>query len=371
IEDFTRLRRDPAGKITHDQGIVLDITGRKRAEDRLNYRLELEKLISTISASFINLEHGDIDPVITMTLQSIGTLTGVDRSYIFLFAENGTLMHNTHEWCAEGIIPQLEKNQGVRSDLFPWWMERLSRYEAIHIPRVTGLPPEAGAEREILQARGVRSIIAVPLVYGGTLTGFLGFESVRQEKTWAEEDIGLLRTTGEILSNAIEHRKTEKALAASEEKFRGVAERSSDIIQLTDRMGRITYVSPSIRRVFGFDPEEVIGSPPEELVHPDDIGSVLELIRETMTGTGGIKGIETRVRKKGGGYAILEVFVSPVIKDGIFSGLQVMARDITERRRAEEEISSLKKQIEYVLGATNTGLDIIDRDFNIRYIDPE
>ena len=45
--------------------------------------------------------------------------------------------------------------------------------------------------------------------------------------------------------------------------------------------------------------------------------------------------------------------------------------EILERRKAESEISSLEKQIEFILGATKTGLDIIDADYNIRYIDPE
>jgi PAS domain S-box-containing protein len=49
----------------------------------------------------------------------------------------------------------------------------------------------------------------------------------------------------------------------------------------------------------------------------------------------------------------------------------VHTEDITERRRAEDEIRSLKQQMEFILGATKTGLDIIDSDFNIRYIDPE
>jgi len=45
--------------------------------------------------------------------------------------------------------------------------------------------------------------------------------------------------------------------------------------------------------------------------------------------------------------------------------------DVTERRRAEEEIQSLRTQIDFILGATKTGIDIIDSEFNVRYVDPE
>ncbi|MFC1783117.1 ATP-binding protein [Planctomycetota bacterium] len=56
---------------------------------------------------------------------------------------------------------------------------------------------------------------------------------------------------------------------------------------------------------------------------------------------------------------------------GSIIGAIEIAYDITERKQTEEEIKSLKQQMEYILGATKTGLDIIDSQFNIKYIDPE
>ncbi|MDO9034610.1 MAG: PAS domain S-box protein [Methanoregula sp.] len=153
-----------------------------------------------------------------------------------------------------------------------------------------------------------------------------------------------------------ERKKAEAALAESEEKFRGVAERSSDIIQLTDRTGRITFVSPSIKRILGFDPDEVIGTLPDDLVHPDDIGAVHELIRKNVAGSLDVEGMETRVRKKGGGYAILDISVSPVIKEGVLSGMQVVGRDITDRKQAEMErdklVSVIRHSSEFISLAT-------------------
>jgi len=57
--------------------------------------------------------------------------------------------------------------------------------------------------------------------------------------------------------------------------------------------------------------------------------------------------------------------------DGTLAGVVGVSRDVTERKEAEEAVQSLKTQIEFVLGATKTGLDIVDADFNLVYVDAE
>lgn len=75
---------------------------RKKAEEALKYRGELESLIMNISTHFINLGPDQIDQGIYHALKLIGKFASVDRSYLFLFSENGKRMDNTHEWCARG-----------------------------------------------------------------------------------------------------------------------------------------------------------------------------------------------------------------------------------------------------------------------------
>ena len=101
-------------------------------------------------------------------------------------------------------------------------MGKLRRSENVHIPSVADLPPEAAAEREILEPQGIRSLIVVPLVFGVDLMGFLGFDSVRVAKTWADDDISLLRIVGEIIVNGLERKRAEDALRRSEESIRAL-----------------------------------------------------------------------------------------------------------------------------------------------------
>ncbi len=202
----------PDGIPTHYNGLIVDISEQKQAEQRLQYKIQFEDLITAISTQFINLPSIHIDEGIQRTLQSIGEFAGVDRSYVFLYSLDFETMHNTHEWCAAGIEPQAPRLQNVPASAFEWFNRRLLLGEALHIPRVADLPEEAAAEEAEFSTQGIRSMIAVPLAYQGQVNGFLGFDSVRAEKTWDEEVIRLLTMVGEIIVNALEHKRAQQAI---------------------------------------------------------------------------------------------------------------------------------------------------------------
>lgn len=181
-----------------------ELAERHRAEDLLRYRAAFERLAVNLAARLTALSPGSVDDGISQGLADIGRYAGVDRGYLFLFAPAGATMDNTHEWCAEGVEPQITNAQDIPSESLPWWVARLRGAETIHIPLVSALPPEAGAEREFLERRGARSLVVTPMILEQELVGFLGFDSVREVKTWSEEDVGLLEILGQIFVDALE-----------------------------------------------------------------------------------------------------------------------------------------------------------------------
>ena len=211
--------RNAEGKFTGIVFQTIDITDCIRAQEALKSQLELERLVANVSTSFINTAPDNIDHGINRALETTGVFSGVDRSYVFLFYDNGTKMDNTYEWCAEGIEPQIDNLKGLSTDVMPWWMDKLNQFENIHIPCVSVLPPEANAEKEILQSQDIQSLVAVPMVYSGSLLGFLGFDSVRAEKTWSEESITLLQLIAKIFANASEHKRAEEERKKLEARF--------------------------------------------------------------------------------------------------------------------------------------------------------
>jgi PAS domain S-box-containing protein len=195
--------------------ISRDITERKRVEEALEYRVRFGNLISSLSTHFINLASDEIDEGINYALKAIGEFAEVDRSYIFLYRDRGRIVDNTHEWCAPGVEPQIHRLKGQLVDDFPWLMGKLKRGEVVHVPRVSDLPPEASAEKKEFEFQEIRSLVIVSLVFGGAPIGFLGFDSVRTEKTWSEDTIELLKIVGEMFANALERKRTEEALKES------------------------------------------------------------------------------------------------------------------------------------------------------------
>ena len=241
--------------VTNDKGekemfcVDVDLTERKQAEEKLYHRLEFERLITGISTYFINLAPDEIDNGINSALEKIGEFADVDRSYVFLFYDNGTKLSNTHEWCNKGIEPQIDNLQGLHVEVFQHWMERLNRFESIHIPRVADLPPGSNAEKEIVQAQNIQSLIVVPINYGRSLVGLLGFNSVQREKTWPEDIIMLLRIVGEVIANALEHKRAEEKLLRLKNQLREENVYLRKEIQQEHNFGEIIGNSDGLRYV--------------------------------------------------------------------------------------------------------------------------
>jgi signal transduction histidine kinase len=199
--------------------------------EALKRRIEFIKLITGISTHFINLSVDRIDEGTTYALQRIGEFAAVDRSYIFQLYDDGKKMDNTHEWCAGGIVPHIYRLKGLSADEFSWIVSILKKGQVCYVPRVADLPPEAAVEKAEWQLEGIQSLICVPMISRGKVVGFVGFDSVRQEKAWDEDTIALLKIVGEIFSNALERKQAEETLRESETRYRLLSERLEEMVE--------------------------------------------------------------------------------------------------------------------------------------------
>lgn len=147
----------------------------------------------------------------------------------------------------------------------------------------------------------------------------------------------------ESIRDITELKKTEQRLRDSEERFRGMAERSSELIIILNKEMSPTYVSPSARSILGYDPEELEGKSVEfaaETIFSQSGPEISKAVQKTMQGKR-IDNYEMRVRKKDGSLIFVNTNAVPVIQDGIVTGAQVSMRDITERKKVEAATQAL------------------------------
>lgn len=370
--EFRVDERTAALKESNDE-LVVEIVQHVQAERALRYRVEFEQLIATLSTHFIHLGPEEIDIGINGALEAIATFSGVDRSYVFLLDEGGTHLHNTHEWCAPGIEVQIHQRQGIAIESLYCWQEQIRDQQTIYIPSVAKLPQTERIAKTILRSHSIQSLIVVPMSYRGTLIGFLGFDSVRVEKTWSEDIIALLRIVGEMFVNALERARVEAALKESEKKYRNLVETSQDLIWSVDVEGRYTFVNQAAKRIYGYEPAELIGCPfidflpPAEQSHNQEIFERLLAEASTSSLIRPYSPYETVHLRRDG--TPVQLSVSSIVhkgENGTILGITGTATDITERKRSEEALQQAKDQLQAVLDAVPGFISWVSSD--LRYI---
>ena len=137
-----------------------------------------------------------------------------------------------------------------------------------------------------------------------------------------------------------ERKAAEEALRDSEARFRLLAEKMSDLVCLHEPDGRYVYISPSCRRLLGYDPEELLGTDPYLLFHPEDLSRIrAEAHDKALEGQAAVSVIY-RIRKKSGDYTWLETVTEPIRdEDGEIVRLQTSSRDVSERKRVERVLA--------------------------------
>ncbi len=183
---------------------------RKQSEEALRRRIEFEKTIANISTRFVILS--DFNNAVFKSLADAGRLSGAGRAYLFQFRDNGKIIDNTHEWCGQGVSPEIQRLQNLPTSMFPWLMENLHAGRVIHVADVSKMPPEAAAEKEEFERESIKSTLILPVYAEKELAGLVGFDNVVSVDPWHEEDIALLRMMAEIIGNAIARRQSESRI---------------------------------------------------------------------------------------------------------------------------------------------------------------
>lgn len=222
---------DERGELSHFNGLILDITDQKMAEEALRRKTRLDEMVARISTRFINLPPEKVDEGINQVLQETAEHLGLDRGYVFQYSSNKEMFNATHEWCRKGVEPQIDRMQNMSVEDLHWSNERLLEGKILIVPRVDDLPPEAADEKNEFRKQSIQSLISIPLVYQGETIGFVGFDAVFQEMAWTDDDLHTFKMLSAIIANALAHRRAQ-SIQKGQRQFLELLAKGSDLSKL-------------------------------------------------------------------------------------------------------------------------------------------
>ncbi|HEX8769230.1 MAG TPA: PAS domain S-box protein [Acidimicrobiales bacterium] len=212
--------------------------------------------------------------------------------------------------------------------------EIIGRSIEVLIPK-EGVDSEERLRRRVAHGLGVEQFETVWLRKDGTR---VDVSSTLSPIIGADGKIAGIAT---ICRDISERKQAEAALAGAEARFRSLAQNSTDVITIVDSEGRITYQSSSVERVFGLQPEHLLGRPFTDWVHPDDVDAVPTALRVPEDNADGRVDrplMECRLYDGDGAWRYVETALNNRFDDSSVKGLVLNSRDVSERHQLEEEI---------------------------------
>ncbi len=197
----------------------------------------------------------------------------------------------------------------------------------------------------------------------------------RVQRELSERSASLSRANEQLTQEIAQRKRVAQRLKESEDRFRSLVEGTSDWIWEVDANGVYTYASPKVKDLLGYDPEEVIGKTPFDFMPPEEARRVAAELGAITEARAALEKLENVNLHKDGRAVVLETSGVPVIDaNGTFQGYRGIDRDISERKRAEEEIALKNALLDAQREASIDGILIVDGSgkmisFNHRFVE--
>ena len=177
----------------------------------------------------------------------------------------------------------------------------------------------------------------------------------------------LIRFDG-LNKDITDKKNAEQALLDSEKKFRTLIENNKEVISLTNAKREIQYISPAIKNILGYDPEELIGVDSFTFMHSDETGVSLNT-RDNL-GPELSHDFQIRARHKDGDWRWLEVRLTNKLDDPAIRAYVTNMRDVTHKKKAEELLLNSEKRFRTLIENSKDGICLSDAEARFVYLSP-
>ena len=167
-----------------------------------------------------------------------------------------------------------------------------------------------------------------------------------------------------------ERYQAEQAVRQSEQMLRQITDAMQDVVALTDPQGYLRYVTPSVQRLLGYAPEQMLGRLAFDYLAPEDREKAMHLAEQSLQGSGSYQ-LEGRYRHADGHYIWIDTLVNFIFDgQGNPTGSVVSGRDISERRRAEEALREREYRLRQITNSIRDVVLLLDPWAKVQYVTP-
>lgn len=353
-----------ASSIADLVALAIDAAERREAQDSLRHRVELEQLISSISTQFVNLSADEAGAAIEEALGKVGTFVGADSCHVVLLTDRD---HATleYEWLAPGVPSRRSMIRDTPIAAFPWSVQVLSGGSNVVVCSLDELPDDAAPERRLHEAFGYQAVIAIPMIFGRSLLGYVG-ANARETRHWSDETVALLRIAGEIFAGALERMKTERILRQSEQRHRLLFERNLAGVYRNTVSGRMLECNDALVRILGFESrEDLLNRRAGDLYFDrSERERFIAKVREKRS----LPNIEVCLRRPDGTPIWVLESVHLLTEDGGDEVLEGTVIDITEQKKSEFALRASESRFRTLIEQMREGLVQVDLEGHIEYV---
>lgn len=317
-----------------------NITNQIETLRRSEYLFNQQKVLSDVTqllGSGYNLSAS-----LNSILKIVGEHTGVSRVYIFENDSSNQITSNTYEWCNEFITPQIELLQNTPYEIIPSWKELLLNNGFIFSENISELPQDI---RDVLEPQEIKSILIYPITVEGNFYGFIGFDECKRNKIWEKEELALLKTVSNVLSNSFERREYLERLKSSEIRLKMAIESANEALWDWNFQSGELYLNENWYKMSGYTSEELSGLSNlwYRFIDKEDLPNVIDNWNRHISGeTEFYEQINRIVTKEGSKkWVITKGMVVKRDKDGNPLRAVGIQADITEQKEREEELRKL------------------------------
>ncbi|MBL8155976.1 MAG: PAS domain-containing sensor histidine kinase [Anaerolineae bacterium] len=170
---------------------------------------------------------------------------------------------------------------------------------------------------------------------------------------------GEFESSAFVARDITDRKHLQEELRASEERLRLITDRIPDMVTQNDAEGLVTFVNPALQTVLGYEPEALLGNPGMALIHPDDLGSLMEIASAGRAANAPSMRAEVRLRHADGHYLWAETTGTYIYDtQSRYLGAIYITRDVTERKRLQEDLRANEERLRLI---TNNVPDLISQ----------